>query len=166
MKLNNLKDLLVHELKDLYNAEQQLIKAMPKMAEATSSDELKRALKDHMRETETQIERLEKVFSILGDKPTGEKCKAMEGIIKESQDMIQERADKNVMDAAIISMAQRVEHYEIAGYGTVCTYAKQLGMHDVLDLLQLTLDEEKNADQKLTYLAEHNINVKAEHNAK
>lgn len=166
MKLNNLKDLFIHELKDLYNAEHQIMKAMPKMVEAASSAELKRALKDHMRETETQIERLDKVFGMLDEKATGEKCKAMEGIIRESDEMISQRADKNVMDAALIAMAQRVEHYEIAGYGTVCTYAKQLGMHDVLDQLQMILSEEKKADEKLTYIAEHNINVKAEHKAK
>ncbi|MFD2515607.1 ferritin-like domain-containing protein [Pontibacter locisalis] len=166
MKLNNLKDLFIHELKDLYNAEHQIMKAMPKMVDAASSGELKRALQDHMRETETQIERLDKVFGMLDEKATGEKCKAMEGIIKESEEMISTRADKNVMDAALIAMAQRVEHYEIAGYGTVCTYAKQLGMQEVLDQLQMILSEEKKADEKLTYIAEHNINVKAEHNAK
>ncbi|WP_439883058.1 ferritin-like domain-containing protein [Pontibacter sp. MBLB2868] len=166
MKLNNLKDLFIHELKDLYNAEHQILKAMPKMIDAAAAVELKRALKDHLRETETQVERLDKVFKMLDEKATGEKCKAMEGIIRESDEMISQRADKNVMDAALISMAQRVEHYEIAGYGTVCTYAKQLGMHDVLDQLQMILSEEKKADETLTYIAEHNINMKAEHNAK
>lgn len=166
MKLNNLKDLFIHELKDLYNAEHQIMKAMPKMIEAASSSELKRALKEHMRETETQIDRLDKVFGMLDEKATGEKCKAMEGIIRESDEMISQRADKNVMDAALVSMAQRVEHYEIAGYGTVCTYAKQLGMLDVLDQLQMILGEEKKADETLTYIAEHNINVKAENKAK
>lgn len=166
MKLNNLKDLMIHELKDLYNAEQQITKALPKMADAAKDDELKRGFKDHLRETEGQIDRLEKIFGILGEKPTGEKCKAMEGIIRESDEMIQQRAEADVMDAALIAMAQRVEHYEIAGYGTVCTYAKQLGMNDILDLLQQTLDEEKNTDQKLTYIAEHNINKKAEHKSK
>jgi ferritin-like metal-binding protein YciE len=166
MKLNNLKDLFIHELKDLYNAEHQIMKAMPKMVKAASSSELKQALEKHMRETEAQITRLDKVFEMLDEKATGEKCKAMEGIIRESDDMISQKADKSVMDAALISMAQRVEHYEIAGYGTVCTYAKQLGMQEVLDQLQMILGEEKKADETLTYIAENNINVKAEHKSK
>ena len=162
MKLNNLNDLLIHELKDLYNAENQIAKALPKMAKAASSKKLVTAFEDHLQETKTQIGRLDKVFEIIGEKATGEKCKAMEGIIKEAEDMMEEDAEKSVMDAALIACAQRVEHYEIAGYGTVCTYAKQLEMTDVLDLLQMTLGEEKKADEKLTFLAEQTINIKAE----
>jgi len=162
MKLNNLNDLLIHELKDLYNAENQIMKALPKMAKATSSEKLSTAFQDHLNETQTQIERLEQVFEIIGEKASGEKCKAMEGIIRECEDMMEQRADKSVMDAALIACAQRVEHYEIAGYGTVCTYAKQLGMTDVLDLLQMNLSEEKKTDEKLTFLAEQAINMKAQ----
>ena len=162
MKLNNLNDLLIHELKDLYNAENQIMKALPKMAKATSSEKLSTAFQDHLKETQTQIERLEQVFEIIGEKASGEKCKAMEGIIKECEDMMEQRADKSVMDAALIACAHRVEHYEIAGYGTVCTYAKQLGMNDVLDLLQMNLSEEKKTDEKLTFLAEQAINMKAQ----
>lgn len=166
MKLNNLNDLLIHELKDLYNAENQISKALPKMAKAASSEELRTAFQNHLTETQTQIERLEQVFEIIGEKATGEKCKAMEGIIKEAEDMLEQKADKSVMDAALIASAQRVEHYEIAGYGTVCTYAKQLGMKDVMDLLQMNLSEEKKTDEKLTFLAEQIINLKAEKGGK
>lgn len=166
MKLNNLKDLFIHELKDMYNAEHQIIKALPKMMGAASSSDLQKAFKKHLAETETQIGRLDKVFEILGEKATGEKCKAMEGIIRESDDMISEKANVDVMDAALVGMAQRVEHYEIASYGTLCTYAKQLGMQDVLDQLQMNLDEEKKTDQNLTFIAENKINLKAEHKAR
>ncbi|OKL41516.1 YciE/YciF ferroxidase family protein [Pontibacter flavimaris] len=162
MKLNNLKDLLIHELKDIYNAEQQITKALPKMMKATSSDTLKKAFEEHLMVTEKQIERLEKVFELMGEKAKGEKCKAMEGIIREADSMMDERADAAVMDAALIASAQRVEHYEIAAYGTVCTYAKQLGMNDVLKLLHQTLEEEKMTDEKLTMIAEKSINIKAE----
>lgn len=162
MKLNNLKDLLIHELKDIYNAEQQITKALPKMIKATSSDKLKMAFEDHLNVTEKQIERLEKVFDLMGEKAKGEKCKAMEGIIKEADSMMSEKADASVMDAALIASAQRVEHYEIAAYGTVCTYAKQLGMDDVVKLLVETLNEEKQTDEQLTMIAEKSINIKAE----
>ncbi|MCC9137379.1 ferritin-like domain-containing protein [Pontibacter silvestris] len=161
MKLNNLKDLLIHELKDVYNAEQQITKALPKMMEATSSDKLKSAFQEHLDVTKMQIERLDKVFDIMGEKASGEKCKAMEGIIKEANSMMSEKADASVMDAALIACAQRVEHYEIAAYGTVCAYAKQLGMNDVLDLLMATLDEEKQTDEKLTAMAKETINTQA-----
>ncbi|WP_162426472.1 YciE/YciF ferroxidase family protein [Pontibacter pudoricolor] len=162
MKLNNLNDLLIHELKDIYNAEQQITKALPKMMKATSSNQLKKAFEDHLKVTEQQIERLEKVFELMGEKAKGEKCKAMEGIIREAESMMEEKADASVMDAALIASAQRVEHYEIAAYGTVCTYAKQLGMNDVLKLLLRTLDEEKKTDELLTTIAESSVNIKAE----
>ncbi|SFF86142.1 YciE/YciF ferroxidase family protein [Pontibacter chinhatensis] len=162
MKLNNLQDLLIHELKDIYNAEQQITKALPKMIKATSSTQLKSAFEEHLMVTEKQIERLDKVFEMMGEKSSGEKCKAMEGIIREAETMLSERADSSVMDAALIASAQRVEHYEIAAYGTVCTYAKQLGMTDVLDLLHKTLEEEKMTDEKLTMIAEKSINLKAQ----
>jgi ferritin-like metal-binding protein YciE len=164
MKLNNLNDLFIHELKDVYNAEQQIMKALPLMAKQASSADLKRAFDMHLGETETQIERLEMVFDKLGMKAKGEKCKAMEGIIKEAQDMMSENADSDVMDAALIACAQRVEHYEIAGYGTLCTYAKQLGQREIFEMLHTTLEEEKATDLKLTEIAETKINLKAQHN--
>ena len=162
MKLNNLKDLLLHELQDIYSAEQQITKALPKMMKATSSDKLKQAFEKHLQETEQQIQRLENVFKMMGVKTKGEKCKAMEGIIKEAESMMSEKADESVMDAALIGSAQRVEHYEIAAYGTVCTWAKQLGMNDVLEQLVMTLEEEKKTDVLLTKIAEKAVNIKAE----
>lgn len=162
MKLNNLQDLLIHELKDIYSAEHQITKALPKMIKAASSDQLKAAFEEHLRVTEQQIKRLDNVFQMLGEKASSEHCKAMEGIIKECESMMSERADKSVMDAALIACAQRVEHYEIAAYGTVCTYAKQLGMPDVEKQLGVTLDEEKMTDQKLTMIAEQAVNLRAE----
>ena len=162
MKLNNLKDLLLHELQDIYSAEQQITKALPKMMKATSSDKLKQAFEKHLQETEQQIQRLENVFGMMGVKAKGEKCKAMEGIIKEAESMMSEKADESVMDAALIGSAQRVEHYEIAAYGTVCTWAKQLGMNDVLEQLVMTLEEEKKTDVLLTKIAEKAVNIKAE----
>ncbi|WP_246597013.1 ferritin-like domain-containing protein [Pontibacter aydingkolensis] len=157
-----MKDLLIHELKDIYNAEQQITKALPKMMEACSSDRLRMAFEDHFKVTEKQIQRLDKVFEMVGEKATGEKCKAMEGIIKECESMMSERADKSVMDAALIACAQRVEHYEIAAYGTVRTYANQLGMQDVVKQLEMTLKEEKQTDALLTEIAEQAVNIKAE----
>ncbi|RAU83323.1 YciE/YciF ferroxidase family protein [Pontibacter arcticus] len=162
MKLNNLNDLLLHELQDIYSAEHQITKALPKMIEATSSTKLKAAFKDHLQMTEKQIERLESVFEMMGEKAKAEKCKAMEGIIKEAESMMSEKADKSVMDAALIASAQRVEHYEIAAYGTVCTYAKQLGLNDVAEQLHITLNEEKETDLLLTEIAENTVNKKAE----
>ncbi|QCR22967.1 ferritin-like domain-containing protein [Pontibacter sp. SGAir0037] len=163
MKLNNLNDLFLHELKDLYNAEHQITKALPKMMEQASSDKLRSAFEMHLEETKSQIERLEKVFDILGEKASGEKCKAMEGIIREASDMMSEDADPAVMDAALIASAQRVEHYEIAGYGTLCTFAKQLGIDgEAIGLLESILSEEKDTDMKLTQIAESSVNTKAE----
>lgn len=161
MKLESLNDLFLHQIKDLYNAEQQLTKALPKMAEKASSPKLKTAFKDHLKETETQIKRLEQVFEALGEKAKGEKCKAMEGLLKEGEDFMKEDASKEVMDAGLIASAQRVEHYEIAGYGTACTYAKSLGHTEALNLLKENLAEEKKTDEKLTDLAESTINEKA-----
>ncbi|MDX5421431.1 MAG: ferritin-like domain-containing protein [Hymenobacteraceae bacterium] len=162
MKLNNLKDLFIHELKDLYNAEQQITKALPKMADKCNSDEVRNAFQKHLRETETQIDRLEQVFKMLNEKPSGEKCEAMEGIIAESKEIMQQKVEPHVMDAALIALAQRVEHYEIAGYGTVCAYAKQLGMREAADILNQTLMEEKKTDQLLTDIAESTINIEAQ----
>jgi ferritin-like metal-binding protein YciE len=163
MELKTLNDLFIHQLKDLYGAEQQLLQAMPKMEAKITSGELKRAMARHREETVQHVTRLEKAFESLGIKPSADKCKAMEGLLKETQDFMEEEADKPVMDAGLIACAQRVEHYEIAGYGTACTYAKYLGHQEALNLLKETLSEEKKTDERLTVLAESTINVKAEH---
>lgn len=163
MELKTLNDLFIHQLKDLYAAEQQLLQAMPKMEEKITSGELKRSMGRHREETQYQVNRLEKVFESLGVKAKAEKCKAMEGLLKETQEFMEEEADKPVMDAGLIALAQRIEHYEIAAYGTACTYAKYLGHHEALRLLKETLSEEKKTDERLTVLAESTINVKAEH---
>ena len=161
MEANSLKELYVDELRDLYDAEQQITKALPKMVDAASSDELQSALNEHLEITKQQAQRLEQIFENLGEKAKGKKCKGMEGLIKEGSEVIEENEDDQVRDAAIISAAQKVEHYEMAGYGTVRTYASLLGEDDAADLLQQTLDEEKDADDRLTDLAENNINVEA-----
>ena len=162
MKTKTLNDLLIDELKDLYSAENQLIKALPKMAKAANSENLSAAFTDHLEETRGQVERLEKIFTILEGTPKGKKCKAMEGLIEEGKEVMEEEYEPAVMDAALIGAAQRVEHYEIAGYGTARTLATLLGHDEVAELLQETLDEEGNADKKLTDLAESEINVEAE----
>lgn len=162
MKLSSLKDLFIHELQDLYNAENQLVKALPKMMEAVSDKKLKDSIQNHIKETETQIQRLEECAKILDIKITGEKCKAMEGLLKEASSFLEEDATPEVMDAGIIACCQRVEHYEIAGYGTACTYAKSLGEKEVLKLLKETLAEEKKTDELLTKIAESTVNKKAD----
>lgn len=161
MKLRSLQDLYVEELKDLYSAESQLLTALPKMAKAASAPELNKAFKDHLKETEGQVRRLETIFEKLGTSPKGKKCKAMEGLIEEGKETISEDADPSIKDAALIAAAQRVEHYEMAGYGCARTYARLLGHDDAAHLLQETLDEEGAADKKLTKLAETVINIKA-----
>jgi ferritin-like metal-binding protein YciE len=161
MKIKTLHDLFVDELKDLYSAETQLTKALPKMAKAASSDELREAFESHLKETEGQIERLDKIFKGLDASPKGKKCKAMEGLVEEGKEAIELDAEDTVRDAALIAAAQRVEHYEMAGYGTVRTYAQLLEMDDAVELLQETLDEEGAADEKLTGIAQ-SINVEAE----
>jgi ferritin-like metal-binding protein YciE len=161
MKMGSLKDLLVEELKDLYSAENQMIKALPKMAKAATSPELRAAFEAHLEETKGQVVRLEKVFKELDESPKGKKCKAMEGLLEEGKELMEEEAEPAVMDAALIAAAQKVEHYEIAAYGTVRTYARLLGMEDAADLLQETLEEEGATDEKLTGLAE-DINVEAD----
>ncbi len=160
-KLNNLQDLLVEQLQDLYDAENQILKALPKMAEKAVSPELRQGFEQHLSQTKGHVERLEQVFNTLNEKPSGHTCKAMQGIIKEGDELMKERADASVMDAGLIASAQRVEHYEMAGYGCVRTWANLLGMADVAQLLQRTLDEEGATDQKLTTLAERIINVQA-----
>ncbi len=161
MKLKNLQDLYIEELRDIYNAEAQIIKALPKVIDAATSEELRSSLEDHLDQTKEQVERLDEIFKTLGTNPKGKKCAAMEGIIKEADEMLEEDMDENVRDAAIIGACQKVEHYEIASYGTVCTYAKLLDRDDDLDLLGQTLDEEKEADETLTDIAESSINVEA-----
>ncbi len=153
--LQNLQDLFIHELRDLYNAEQQLVTALPKMASAASTPELKEAFNHHLEQTRNHVTRLNTVFSELGTTGGGEECEAMKGLIKEGEDIINATAGNSaVKDAALIAAAQRVEHYEIAGYGTVRTYAQELGHSKAADLLQKTLDEEGKANKKLTSLAE------------
>jgi len=161
MKLRSLQDLYVEELKDLYSAESQLLTALPKMAKAASAPELGQAFTDHLKETEGHVERLQTIFERLGSSPKGKKCKAMEGLIEEGKEMISEDAEPSVKDAALIGAAQRVEHYEMAGYGCVRTYASLLGRDEAADLLQQTLDEEGAANKKLTQLAETIINAQA-----
>jgi ferritin-like metal-binding protein YciE len=161
MKLASLHDLYVHELKDLYNAENQIIKALPKMAKAASAPQLTKALTEHLEQTKDQVGRLEKIFKMLEVSPKGKTCKAMEGLLEEGKELVAEDADASVRDAAIIAAAQKVEHYEIAAYGCVRTFAHLLGDDQAAELLQKTLDEEGISDKKLTKLAEAVINVEA-----
>ena len=161
MELNSLQDLFVEDLKDLYSAETQLTKALPKMAKAATDPDLKQAFQTHLAETEVQIERLEKILEELDESPKGKKCKAMEGLIEEGKELMDEDAEPEVLDAGLIGAAQKVEHYEIAGYGTVRTYAQMLGNDEAARLLQQTLDEEGMTDKKLNKLAMQCINVEA-----
>src|SRR3954469_9955609 len=162
MELDTLKDLFVDELKDLYSAEKQLVKALPKMAKAANDPQLKEAFRTHLQETRMHAERLEQICRDLGVSPRGKKCVGMEGLIEEGSELIKEDPDPDVLDAGLINKAQHVEHYEMAGYGTVRTYARQLGFESQADLLQQTLDEEGKTDHLLTQLAEAGINVEAE----
>ena len=162
MPLNNLQDLYIDELKDLYSAEHQLLKALPKMAKAASSPELKNAFNTHLQQTRRQVERLDRIFRNLGKTPRGKKCIGMQGLIEEGSELLKEKAEPAVKDAGLISAAQRVEHYEMAGYGSVRTYAHMLGFDDAARALQETLDEEGDTDHKLTQLAETMINPEAE----
>lgn len=161
MALQSMEDLLVHELRDLYSAENQLVKALPKMAKSASTPELQEALQMHLEETKAQAQRLEQIFQTMGVSSRGPKCKGMEGIIEEGNELLAEKADPNVADAALITAAQRVEHYEIAGYGGARTFAQMLGMNEVAQMLEQSLEEEKQADQKLTSIAEGWVNQSA-----
>jgi ferritin-like metal-binding protein YciE len=161
MEMESLRDLFIDELKDLYSAENQILKALPKMIKKASSKELKSGFEQHLKETQTHVERLEKIFAELDESPRGKKCKGMEGVIADGKELMEEDAEPEVMDAGLIGAAQHVEHYEIAGYGCVRTYAELMGEDDIVNLLQQTLDEEKATDEKLTKLAQ-NINVEAE----
>jgi ferritin-like metal-binding protein YciE len=163
MKTKGFQDLFEIELKDLYSAEKQLIKALPKMAKAATNEDLKEAFQSHLEETEVQVDRLEKIFKQLDISFARiEKCKAMEGLVEEGKKMMEEGLEPQVLDAGLICAAQRVEHYEIAGYGCARTFAQQLGHTDIAELLQETLDEEGNADKKLTEIAESVVNLEAE----
>ena len=156
-----LKKLLQDELEDIYDAEHQLIKALPKLIERSSSPELQQALKQHLTVTQNQIKRLEQVFQTLGEKAKRKPCKGMAGIVSEGSEMLEEDLEESTKDAAIISAAQKVEHYEIASYGTVRTLAQTLGNNEVAELLEETLDEEKEADERLTQIAESAVNSEA-----
>lgn len=160
MEHQALKELYIDELRDIYNAENQLVKALPKMAKAANSDDLRNGFEQHLEQTRGHVQRLETIFKDLGEKPSGKKCKAMEGLVAEGQETMDEDYEDDLMDAALIAAAQRVEHYEIAAYGTVRTYAELLGEDNAVQLLEQTLEEEKETDQKLTDLAS-DINVKA-----
>ncbi len=162
MKMESLDELLAEELKDIYSAEKQLLRALPKMAKKASSPELKRALQEHTEMTQRQVERLEDVFEALGKPAKAKTCKAMQGLIEEASEIMDEDASPAVLDAGIIAAAQKVEHYEIASYGTVRTWARLCGQEEAAGLLQETLDEESQTDERLTELAESLVNPKAE----
>ncbi|CAH8283462.1 ferritin-like metal-binding protein YciE [Mariniflexile fucanivorans] len=159
--MKTLEDLFEHQLKDLYSAESQLIEALPKVAKKANDSKLKKAFEDHLEETKGHKKRLEEICDALSISAGGETCKAMKGLIKETESFMDEADDKEVMDAGLIAEAQRVEHYEISGYGTAVRYAKELGHNDIASKLQKTLDEEYNADNKLDKLAENRLNKKA-----
>ncbi|MEZ4416672.1 MAG: ferritin-like domain-containing protein [Gemmatimonadota bacterium] len=161
MNLTSLRKLYIHELKDLYSAEHQILDHLPQMVAAAQDKGLRQALEAHHKQTERQVARLEKIFSGLDAKPGGQKCKGMEGLLKEAKDAVTERASDDVRDAAIVAAAQRIEHYEMAGYGVARAFAEKLGDYRAADLLQETLNEEALADQKLTRLAERRLNFEA-----
>jgi ferritin-like metal-binding protein YciE len=162
VQMNSLRELYVEELRDLYSAENQILKALPRMIRAASNKDLQRAFTLHERQTQQHVKRLDRVFRMLDESSRGKKCKGMEGLLEEGQELIKERPEPEVLDAGLIAAAQRVEHYEIAGYGTVRTYARQLGEEEQATLLQQTLDEEGETDKLLTSLAESSINIEAE----
>lgn len=155
MSVDTIEKLFEEELKDLYSAETQITKALPKMAKAAKSKELRSAFEHHLKETEGQIERLDQVFEILGKKPRQKTCEGMKGVLTEGEEMLTGTQEGDVRDVAMISAAQRVEHYEMAAYGTVRTYAERLGQSQIVKLLEQTLEEEKAADKKLTSISEH-----------
>ena len=161
MKLNTLKQLYIEELRDLYSAENQLLKALPKMAKGASSEELKLAFENHLDQTKVHVERLEEIFERLDETPKGKTCQAMKGLVEEGSEILEEDGEESVLDAGIIAAAQKVEHYEIASYGTVRTFAQLLGQDEAAELLQETLDEEGEADKLLTQLAQEIVNPEA-----
>jgi len=161
MKMDTLQDLFLEELRDVYNAEGQLVKALPKMAKGASSDELKQAIENHLKQTQGHVERLEEIFEMLGEKPKGKTCYAMKGLIEEGSEILDEDGDESVLDAGIIVAAQKVEHYEIATYGSLRTFAQLLDKNEAADLLQETLDEESEANELLNNLAQEIVNPEA-----
>ena len=161
MTVRTTRELLIEELRDIYHAEKQLVRALPKMAKAAKADELRQAFEHHLDETKGQVERLDQVFEQLDTRSSGKRCEAMEGLIEEAKEMIEEIKTPEVLDCALIMGAQKVEHYEIASYGSVCALAEALGQNDVKRLLEQTLNEEKAADQKLNKLAISEINKSA-----
>ena len=161
LKLDSLRALLLEELRDLYDAETQLLDALPKMAEAAGSNQLKSALNHHLEETRQHVSRLEHIFQHIGEKSSGETCEAMKGLIKEGEVLVKAQGDPDVRDAGLIGAAQRVEHYEMAGYGTARSLARRLGENQIAETLQQTLNEEAEADKKLTSIAESQVNVAA-----
>jgi ferritin-like metal-binding protein YciE len=160
MKLESLHDLYLNELRELYNGQNQIIKALPKMIESSNSSELRNALSEHLQQTHEQVRRLQQVFQLHGEEVKGEKCKGLEGIIDEGKDMVKHDENPNVRDAALIAEAQKIEHYEIAAYGSMRTWAQQMGHTRAAELLQQTLNEEGDADKKLTAIAE-SLNLEA-----
>jgi ferritin-like metal-binding protein YciE len=161
MSADNLREALVEEIRDLYNAEKQLLKALPKLAKGSENDELRDAFESHLEETEGQVTRLERVFELLDEKPRGKHCAGIAGIIEEGSEHLQEDLEGSVMDAVLIASGQRAEHYEIAAYGTAIAWAEALGLKEVVTVLNETLEEEKAADEKLSALAESGINAAA-----
>lgn len=161
MAMKTLDDLFLHFVKDMYHAEKQILKTLPKMAKKADSDDLRKAFEEHREETEGQIERLEKIFELLGKRARGEYCDAIHGILEEGKEIMDEAEDKDALDAGMIAAAQAVEHYEISRYGTLIAWAKQLGHKDAVPLLQETLDQEYNADKLLSKLAEGQLNKQA-----
>lgn len=162
MSVATLEKLLVHELKDLYSAEKQILQALPNMADAASSPELKQAFQTHEKQTREQVRRIEKIFDSLEGSPAGKKCKGMEGLIEEGKEILEEDMPEMLRDAALIGAAQKVEHYEMAAYGTAREMAERLGLSEAAQLLQQTLDEEGEADKLLTSIAERYVNPQAE----
>jgi ferritin-like metal-binding protein YciE len=160
-EFNSFQDLFVNQLEDLYDAEQRLTQALPKMAEAADSSQLRHAFQQHLTETQGHVSRLETIFRQLGTDPKRESCEAMKGLISEGEEMVEAKGDPSIKDAALIAAAQRVEHYEISGYGTARSFALRLGRNEAANLLQQTLEEEKAADQKLNQIAESSVNLQA-----
>jgi ferritin-like metal-binding protein YciE len=161
MKIESLRELYLEELRDVFDAENQLVKALPKMVKAAQNEELKAAFEQHLEQTQEHVERLNRVFEELGEKPKGTKCEAMKGLLEEAKKMMEETQDEETVDAAMIAAAQKVEHYEIATYGTLRTWAELLGFDEQADILQETLDEEKDTDENLTELAVSSVNLEA-----
>ncbi|HSA99615.1 MAG TPA: ferritin-like domain-containing protein [Anaerolineales bacterium] len=161
-KVRTLEDLFIDLLKDLYSAENQLVKALPKMAKNAQASDLQRAFQEHLKQTEGQVKRIERIFSDLEGSPRGKKCVGMEGLVEEGNEIIKEAAEPDALDAGLIAAAQKVEHYEIAGYGTARAWAHQLGYHDAAKLLEQTLEEESMANERLTQIAESHVNMEAQ----